>query len=111
MFCILCYDCIDFCFAHSVLCTFGRMFVLYFTFSCFHYACLRFPPSSSLLPAFVRLFICLLQIDVLPSRGLSVVYLCACRLCVQKLYTCLFIILGTVRVCTGVFGYRFARIL
>jgi hypothetical protein len=42
----LCYDCVDFHFTHTVLCAFAHMFVLYFTFGCFHYACLRFLPSS-----------------------------------------------------------------
>jgi hypothetical protein len=56
----LCYDCIDFHFARTMLCTFARMFVLYFTFSCLHYVCLHFPPSSGFsarLRALVDLFI------------------------------------------------------
>jgi hypothetical protein len=44
----LCYDCIDFCFTRSVLWAFARMFVLYLTFGCFHFACLRSTPSRGL---------------------------------------------------------------
>jgi hypothetical protein len=55
-----CYDCVDFHFARTVLHTFARVFVLYFTFSGLHYACLHFPPSSghsARLRALVDLFI------------------------------------------------------
>jgi hypothetical protein len=31
--------------------------------------------------------------------------------CVRGLHTRLFVILGTVRVCTGVFAYRFTRLM
>jgi hypothetical protein len=43
-----CYDCNDFHFAHTVLCTFTHVFALYFSFSCLHYACMCFPLSSEL---------------------------------------------------------------
>jgi hypothetical protein len=42
----LCHDCIDLYFTHTMLCAFTCMFVLFFTFRCLHYVCLRFPPSS-----------------------------------------------------------------
>jgi hypothetical protein len=87
----LCYDCIDFHFACTVLCAFTRMFVLCFTFSYLHYVCLCFPPSSR--------FSALLRVLVNPF------------IAIQELHTHLFVILGTMHVCAGVFAYRIATIL
>jgi hypothetical protein len=68
-----------------VLYAFACMLVLYFTFGCFHYACLHFPPLSRLsarlralvdpfvanwCATFTRAFICS-SMCASPSRGLS----------------------------------------
>jgi hypothetical protein len=77
----LCYDCIDFHFAHTVLCAFERACLCCILLSAafIMHACISHL-RAGFLPVFVRLLICLLLIDAPPSRGLSFVYLYARRL-------------------------------